>query len=382
MADQPTASSLTRTMAALAVAAAMCLLAGGREADAQSVAVLTPPSGVAREAWLALEQGRARDAADGFERAIAAGGNDAMLHVGAALAARQLGQLTRARESLVRALQIDPALTPASLVLGTLRYEAGDLDGAIQAYEAALVRAPGQAEIQSRLDEWTKEHALHGGFLQAQGSHFTVLFDGPAVEELAQRAVVILEGAYLATGAALQRYPLEPVTVVLYTQQRFRDITRSPEWSAGMFDGRIRVPVRGALDAPGELERVLTHEFAHAVVRGVAPRGVPAWLNEGLAVVLEAHGLEGARRDARAARMPIPLDRLRESFAGLSPADVTLAYAESALAVQAIIERAGAPALMDLLSDLASGASFDAAFNARIQVPYSDFLGELNRLNR
>src|SRR5690242_21602302 len=59
-------------------------------------------------------------------------------------------------------------------------------------------------------------------------------------------------------------------------------------WAAGAYDGTIRVPIRGALDHPDELDRVLAHEFAHALIRSLAARNVPAWLNEGLATALRS----------------------------------------------------------------------------------------------
>ena len=122
--------------------------------------------------------------------------------------------------------------------------------------------------------------------------------------------------ARLASAACCRRFPAEPITVVLYTQQQFRDVTRTPGWSGGLFDGRIRLPVRGGLADRREFERVLTHEYVHALVHSVAAGGVPAWLNEGLAAALETGGADRARTDI--ARGPVvPLRSLERSFASL-----------------------------------------------------------------
>ena len=45
--------------------------------------------------------------------------------------------------------------------------------------------------------------------------------------------------------------------------------------------------MRGAGEKGEDLDRVLAHEFAHALIRSLATRGLPTWLNEGLASVLE-----------------------------------------------------------------------------------------------
>ena len=128
---------------------------------------------------------------------------------------------------------------------------------------------------------------------------------------------------------------------VLYTQQQFRDITRAPDWSAGQYDGRIRVPVAGALEKPELFERVLTHELTHAVVANIAPRGVPVWLNEGLAQYFEGANPDVARKRMKALGRSIPLKVLEQSFRRLNRADVQAAYDESLLAVSVILDRPG-----------------------------------------
>ncbi len=81
---------------------------------------------------------------------------------------------------------------------------------------------------------------------------------------------------------------------MLYSGEQFHDITRSPQWAAAAFDGTIRVPMRGAGEKGEDLDRVLAHEFSHALIRSLATRGLPTWLNEGLASVLEGDDLEWA----------------------------------------------------------------------------------------
>jgi hypothetical protein len=204
---------------------------------------------------------------------------------------------------------------------------------------------------------------------QAVGSHFRVSFEGPAEEALARQALASLERAYWRIGGLLGTYPPEPVPVVLYTREQFRDITRSPTWAAGAYDGIIRVPMRGAVDQSSELDRVLAHEFTHALVRSLATRGVPTWLNEGLATVLEKDepSLLGPPRTA------VPLTRLQGGFGRLNAADAQLAYVTSAVAARRLIDEAGGVAVANLLRDLGSGVEFDAAFLHRIQRPFADF---------
>jgi hypothetical protein len=73
------------------------------------------------------------------------------------------------------------------------------------------------------------------------------------------------------------------VVAVRYAEQQFRDITPGPAWAGGQNDGRIQIPVAGSSRQPEPFDKVLTHELRHAIMAGIAPSGVPARLNEGLA---------------------------------------------------------------------------------------------------
>ena len=200
-----------------------------------------------------------------------------------------------------------------------------------------------------------------------------MLFEGPSDESRARRIVEHLETEYWRVGTALTAYPTRPITVILYTTEQFRDITRTPAWTAAAYDGRIHVPIKGALALPDQLDRVLAHEFVHAVVAMLGGRNVPVWLNEGLAVVYEGAGLDDAERLLRRTTARPPLAKLHDSFANLSAADAALAYAFSAHAVQRMIDLRGPYAVVALLQDLARGADFASSFQQRIAMRYEDF---------
>jgi tetratricopeptide (TPR) repeat protein len=336
------------------------------------------PSAVqSRAAWDALNAGRVPEAAAAFDAALKATPQQPSVLLGAGIAAHLQGREDEARRLLVDALKLQPALTEASLVLGAVLYQSGDIDGAIDAYQQGLAHAPDHPRLVHQLEAWRKEASLHSGFGRKLGDHFTVLFEGPAEAQLAERAVAVLEAAYLRIGTALYTYPTDVITVVLYTREQFHDITQSPEWAGGAYDGRIRVPVQGALADLSELQRVLTHEFTHALVHSIVGRGLPFWLDEGLAVRFEGSDPERGRTQVRTAGRLLPLPRLERSFAGLSPQDATLAYAQSAVAVQMMFDQAGAPAVVSLLEAVGSGTSFPEAFERTMLISYAEFQQKL-----
>ncbi len=223
-----------------------------------------------RDAFATLARGEIQRAADMFQKALAADPKNARLHLGAGIAAYLERRDADARSALERALTIDPSLARARELLGQVLRRQGDLAGAIRVYDALIALRPDRADAAATLDRWRRELELHDRMLQAVGDQFTVSFEGPEEGLLASRALESLNRAYWRIGGVLGTYPSNPIAVVLYTNEQFRDITRSPAWSAGAYDGTIRVPMRGALDQPGELDRVLAHEFTHALVRTLA----------------------------------------------------------------------------------------------------------------
>jgi tetratricopeptide (TPR) repeat protein len=321
----------------------------------------------------ALEERRFADALSSFAAAAKLAPRNADIAFGVGVSAYMLGQNAEAERELQRTLQLNPTFTDASVLLGELQYRSGRIRDAVTIYEAALKSAPSDPRLKEKIAQWSREANAESRFAETRGVHFRVLFEGPVDQALARRAVDILEEAYLRIGDALRFYPPQSVDVVLYTSQQFRDITRGPAWAGGVYDGRIRVPVKGALDQVSDLERVLAHEYVHAVVASLAGRGVPAWVNEGLAVVLEPGGLASAERVVAAARSRPPLSQLHSGFGNLADAPAQLAYAESAVAARAMLDLRGPSAVVMLLRDLGAGAAFSTAFHQRIGVRYEEF---------
>jgi hypothetical protein len=326
-----------------------------------------------RAGWDAVAAGQAQAAAEAFRKALAVDPRNGRLHLGAGMAAALERRDADARDSFERALWLDPKLVRARAPLGQVLYRMGDLAGAIRTYEILVADAPDDQDTRATLERWRRELELHDRMRQTVGSHFTISFEGPAEAGLASKTLASLDTAFWRIGQLLGAYPSNPIPVVLYTTEQFRDITRSPSWAAAAYDGIIRVPMRGAIDNEKELDRVLAHEYAHALVRTLAARGVPAWLNEGLATALESGDLGWAQKVVNEAGSGISLPSLQSGFGRFTGGQAQLAYATSALAVRRLLDEAGGFAIANLLRDLAGGSDFESAFVHRIQRSFADF---------
>jgi hypothetical protein len=264
-------------------------------------------------------------------------------------------------------------------VLGLVLYRLGKVTEAVKVLETAQKYTPEDKDVADLLTKWRPEARQQNDLYEARGAHFSVLFQGPADDLAARRIVELLEAAYWRIGGVLSTYPSEAVAVVLYTRDQFRAASSAPDWAAGLYDGRIKIPTVGALQNPEALKRLLAHEFTHAVIAQIAGAAVPKWLNEGLAELLESDDSSYVDGVLKGTTKRLSFAQLQSDFATLPPTDVPLAYAQSAFAVRKMIELRGAPAVVSLLQALGHGTPFDQAFQSTIYMRYEDFVSTLTR---
>ena len=228
------------------------------------------------------------DALEAFTRAAAIRPGDASLCFGAGVAAFMLGQDRVAQSRFECALALNPNHLQAAKWLGDLHYRAGRLPEAISIYESARHRSPRSGDLQKQLDDWRKEQELQSRFHEVRTEHFTALFEAATDEPFAREVLARLEAAYCRIGNTLGVYPSQPVSVVLYTREQFGEITKLAAWSAAGYDGRIRVPLGRTLEQrKSSIACCHTNTFT-PWSRCWGGRTVPAWVNEGLATVLES----------------------------------------------------------------------------------------------
>src|SRR5688500_3885509 len=305
--------------------------------------------------WDAIKANRLQVAADAFRDAIALDPKNPALRVGAGLAAALQRRDADAQTHFEQALALDPKLTIARAPLAQVVRRQGDYQEAVRLLEADAAAAPDDAGVGELVGRWKRERALHERMRLEIGDFFTVSFEGPEDAALASQALESLTRAYWRISDVFGAFPQKSIPVVLYTREQFRDVTRSPQWAAAAYDGIIRIPMRGAGEKGEDLDRVLAHEFAHALIRSLATRNLPAWLNEGLASVLESDDLAWATRIVKKVGFVPPLQRLTVPFAKLSGGDAQLAYAASALAARRLLDATGGTAVASQLRDLGEG---------------------------
>jgi tetratricopeptide (TPR) repeat protein len=287
----------------------------------------------------------------------------------------------RARAEALVAVEVEPGHSGAHELLGRIDYNAGRLEEAIPHLEIAAQADPPRAAAVELLARARKELEVERGMASRSSQHFDLRIEGGTADpEAALRIIDVLETAHDAVGAATGLFPRRRVPVILYADRTFSAVTGAHGWVGGLYDGKIRVPLKGLLQkGSGEVDRVLKHEYVHAAIASATAR-CPAWLHEGLAQLLtgERGDEDAVRRAARAGGL-VPFERLGGSFAAVAKRGrAQQIYAQALSFVRYLERRSGRAALGSVVRDLGGGTSLDDA----LRRSYGGGLEELEALWR
>ncbi len=327
-------------------------------------------------ASLQVSQGDLASAQSSLEEALNLDKRNPVLLSNLATVHFRSGNYQRSQDLLLACLEVDRNNQWAYYLLGETYYKQEKISQAISTWNEGLQLGPNDA-IAERLAKARRESGVHNELQALQSTHFVLRYDRKGTDsQLGQQILAALEDLYRRLSNELTPRAPETIAVIVYPDQAYFDITRAPGWSGGVFDGKIRIPVRGLFSVTPQLKAVLAHELAHSFMAALPGRGSPTWFLEGVAQVEEGRSATGDRKGLvqlqQAGRL-VPLEKLRDSFIGLPTGAVDLAYVESLSAVEYLISRIGRSGLRNLLDLMAQNYNFENAFNTALQRSVSEF---------
>jgi len=288
----------------------------------------------------------------------------------------QLEQHALARGAFLDALDRDARLAAALEGIARIDYSEGRFDDAIARLTASLEIEPDRKAAKDLLERVRKDAPVESGFREVFTQHFRLKVEGALDpsgdgQETARRVGDLLESAYNHVGGRLAQYPARTIPVVLYADRQFYEVTGAHPWIGGLFDGKIRIPVKDAFQRDATLlDRVCRHEYTHAVIQAIAPR-CPRWLHEGTAKVMEGDPPDRAfvAAHARAGLLPA-IAKLDQYFAGARTTDqAKLVYETASCFVGHLFASFGAPSVAEMLRALGEGQTPDDAARRAFGAP-------------
>jgi Tfp pilus assembly protein PilF len=327
----------------------------------------------AAEALVHLRAGRVRQSRESLEQAVAAAPENPDYHALLAAALFREGEMRGARREVDEALELAPAAAAARELSGDLYDREGQLNRAVGEWEAAAQagRLPGLTE---KIARGRREMAAEEGMGREAGRFFVILYERDVPRAVIDGMVPLLDDAFNTLHDRLGEYPRDEIKVILYSRLAYREITQAPEWTGGVYDGKIRVPVGGltTVEEAAALKGILVHEMTHAFLFRMAPRGLPRWFNEGLATTFQ--GWEPASLRAFFATHPpegiATLEDVDRTLLGRN-GDVMKGYAAARLAIADLEEARGFGAIRRIIDGVGSGRPFEEVFRdeARMALP-------------
>lgn len=325
-----------------------------------------------------IAQGNIDSAIDQYRQAlIFAPDNVALLLNMAVLDLRQ-SQFQAALDPLEHARDASPdSRTQAAIVAKLMGWAYSGLNKpseAIKEWKLSEQLHP-DPQVEAALAKAEKDQATEEGYREGETEHFTLKYYGGAAPELAQQILHVLENNYSDIASQLDYTPPNQISVILYTQQAFQDITRAPGWAGALYDGRLRIPVQGLTSVTPELARVLKHELTHCFVTQKSDGRAPVWLQEGVAQWMEGkRSMNDAGALINAAEQgAVPdLKSIEGSWMGLSGNSAGMAYAWSLAVVESIVQNGGISDVSQLIDKTATAPTPEDAVRQALHCDYDD----------
>lgn len=329
-----------------------------------------------------FEHGNVGRARDYFENALRFQPENSTILVYYSALLVRTGNAAQALSYGQRAVRSAPESADAYTMLGYAQFACDRTKEAVESWKHSLALRPDPA-VEQLLGKAQREQTVESDFSQGESSHFVLHYEGKQTSETFRGQILeALESDYDDLSRDLGNPPHDSISVTLYTEQAFFDVTHAPSWSGAINDGKLRIPVNGLNSVTPELRRVLKHELAHSFINHLSAGRCPAWLHEGIAQMLEPNTL-GADGHALAlvfkTQQEIPLNALEASFTNFSGVQAYVAYAESLATVSYINETYGMGDIQRILQRLSEGNSTEAALRATIHSDYGQLESELTK---
>jgi hypothetical protein len=190
------------------------------------------------------------------------------------------------------------------------------------------------------------------------GSHVLVRYENGALPaDTARSLLTMLDSEVGRISEQLGCNTTERLVAVVQTREAYFQATGAAEWSGGLYDGRIHIPMAAGDVVDARLRRTLAHETVHACLAMIpsGPNPWPSWLHEGLAQKLSGDRVNPAlrvqlRRSAEEHSIP-RLEQLGQNWSGLSTANAQIAYAIALVAADLLMDSNETSTIRNVLSN-------------------------------
>lgn len=277
----------------------------------------------------------------------------------ALIEANQPAEALRMLEQDLLRYPVDPYL---HAVAGMAYYRMDNLDRAILHWkESAAIEA--NPSVAAMLERAEREKAADRGSERMVGNRVVLRYERAALSgPFAQAMLHVLDEEYMRVSYELGCRASEKVTAVAQSRESYFASTQAAEWTGGLYDGRIHVPVTESRQVSAQTRRTFAHELVHACLHELGRW--PSWLHEGLAQKFSGESLQPGLRarieEMRKAKALPKLAQLGQNWSRMSSQHAAVAYALALYAAEKLVEMKASTGLGNVLRDPAGFAAVEA----------------------
>lgn len=329
------------------------------------------------------QSGKTDDARSHAERAASLASEDGNIAAVYAWILLKQERASMALDYAEQAVRLEDKSELAHKILAFALYQNDQLQRAVEEFKKAKELDPSDPEVDQYLKTVTRQAKVESDFRSDASTHFNMRYEGEkASPQLREQILTVLEQHFNDLVSNMGLLPRDPISVVLYTNESYFDVTQAPGWTAALNDGKLRIPIEGLTRVSPDLSRVLKHELAHSFIRQATNGHCPVWLNEGLAQLVEPRSAAQYRTQLAqlfANGNQVPLEKLEGSFFGYSSGQAAIAYIESLAYVEYIRDTYGVNRVSDIMRYLSEGQSPEESLKSAIADNYAQLEEEFAR---
>jgi len=285
----------------------------------------------------------------------------------------QNNEFDLARQTIKDSLAQDDTNPLAYELLGDINNMQQELDEAKMNYQIAY-NLNSSDRIRGKIEKLSKEKQVDKKLKTYKEEHFIIKYNNQeqSMEGFALRE--LLRKTYRQISQDFAYYFKHKVVVLLYDEQDFKNITNAPHWVGGLYDGKVRMPIKKIGFSDLDLKALTTHEVTHAFVAFMSAKRAPAWINEGLAEYEESKIRKPNMRLFKQAARTHTLFTLHELTAHDGPMAikdrdrVSLFYQQSYHVMKYLVNRYKMYRIKEILTEYGKGSNSDEAIRNVLKI--------------
>lgn len=285
----------------------------------------------------------------------------------------QKNEFALAKQTVKDSLAQDDQNPYAYELLGDIYNNEQNLKEAKANYDIAY-NLQSSDSLRKKIETLGKEAKVEKKMKTYHGEHFIIKYHDQETRMEGFELRELLRQTYRAVSQEFGYYFKHQVAVLLFDEDEFKQITQTPHWAGGIYDRKIRLPVKRFSFDETQLKALCTHEVTHVFVGALSAQKAPPWINEGLAVYQENKVKPVDLLVFNAAIKTsslFPLDQLMNERNLGSRQDVlwvNLFYQQSFQLTQYLVKRYGMFHVKKLLTEFSKGKNSDEAVRAVFQI--------------